>query len=137
MFRESDVVNHNKRTPLYLNPLKRNQIGLFPGSEPKEEKRCQACKEKNGVRTKEQGGSKDDDVSVLSEIKKVAKTSAVAVSVSTSTRPTTEDIGTETKRQDRETEPREKSKNKSSHTRTHAIVINLDDKSRFSEEVTV
>lgn len=26
---------------------------------------------------------------------------------------------------------------KSGHARTHAIVINLDDKSRFSEEVTV
>lgn len=32
---------------------------------------------------------------------------------------------------------KEKCKNKSGHARTHAIVINLDDKSRFSEEVTV
>ncbi|XP_043278235.1 probable G-protein coupled receptor 158 [Venturia canescens] len=32
---------------------------------------------------------------------------------------------------------KERAKNKSGHARTHAIVINLDDKSRFSEEVTV
>lgn len=32
---------------------------------------------------------------------------------------------------------RDSCKNKSGHARTHAIVINLDDKSRFSEEVTV
>lgn len=32
---------------------------------------------------------------------------------------------------------KERGKNKSGHARTHAIVINLDDKSRFSEEVTV
>ncbi|XP_014217479.1 probable G-protein coupled receptor CG31760 isoform X2 [Copidosoma floridanum] len=32
---------------------------------------------------------------------------------------------------------KDKSKSKSGHARTHAIVINLDDKTRFSEEVTV
>ena len=32
---------------------------------------------------------------------------------------------------------KDRNRNKSGHARTHAIVINLDDKSRFSEEVTV
>ena len=32
---------------------------------------------------------------------------------------------------------KDRAKSKSGHARTHAIVINLDDKSRFSEEVTV
>ncbi|XP_076236374.1 metabotropic glycine receptor [Calliopsis andreniformis] len=104
------------------------------GGESKEEKRCQACVEKNGIRSKEQGTSKEGEVLVSVE-KKVTRTSDVAVS--TSTKPPTEDIGTETKREEKETEPREKSKSKSGHARTHAIVINLDDKTRFSEEVTV
>ncbi|XP_020708856.2 probable G-protein coupled receptor 158 [Athalia rosae] len=37
----------------------------------------------------------------------------------------------------KEEPPKEKCTNKSGHARTRAIVINLDDKSRFSEEVTV
>ncbi|CAK9826495.1 hypothetical protein ANTRET_LOCUS4339 [Anthophora retusa] len=107
------------------------------GEEIKEERRCQACVEKNGIRSKEQGSSKDAEVLVSVETKKSKKTSDVAVS--TSGRPTMEDIGTETRHEDKETETRdrEKNKGKSGHARTHAIVINLDDKSRFSEEVTV
>ncbi|XP_054009864.1 probable G-protein coupled receptor 158 [Hylaeus anthracinus] len=92
-------------------------------TDPKEEKICQACVEKN---TK--------DSLVPPETKKRVRTNDVAVS--TSSRPATEDIGTETK-EDKEVETRDKSKGKSGHARTHAIVINLDDKSRFSEEVTV
>lgn len=38
---------------------------------------------------------------------------------------------------DKEADVKDKSRGKSGHARTHAIVINLDDKSRFSEEVTV
>ncbi|XP_076756301.1 metabotropic glycine receptor isoform X1 [Xylocopa sonorina] len=107
------------------------------GAETKEEKRCQACVEKNGMGSKDQGSSKEAEVLVSVEAKKSTRTNDVAVS--TSGRPATEDIGTETKREDKEGEVRErdKSKSKSGHARTHAIVINLDDKSRFSEEVTV
>ncbi|XP_031829923.1 metabotropic glycine receptor [Nomia melanderi] len=104
------------------------------GVESKEEKRCQACLEKNGIKSREQSSSKDtSEVLVTVEAKKTPRTTDVAVS--TSSRPSTEDIGTETKQEEKET--REKSKSKSGHARTHAIVINLDDKSRFSEEVTV
>ncbi|CAL7942101.1 unnamed protein product [Xylocopa violacea] len=107
------------------------------GAEAKEEKRCQACAVKNGVGSKDQGSSRDAEVLVSVEAKKPTRTNDVAVS--TSGRPATEDIGTETRREDKESEvrEREKSKSKSGHARTHAIVINLDDKSRFSEEVTV
>lgn len=70
------------------------------------------------------------------EPRKATRTNDVAVS--TSGKPaTTEDIGTETKLEEKESDKKDKSKSKSGHARTHAIVINLDDKSRFSEEVTV
>ncbi|XP_046596779.1 probable G-protein coupled receptor 158 isoform X1 [Neodiprion lecontei] len=46
------------------------------------------------------------------------------------------DVGVEVNRVKDEA-VKDKCKNKSGHARTHAIVINLDDKSRFSEEVTV
>lgn len=110
---------------------------MLSGGEVKEEKRCQACLEKNGIRGKDQGTSKEAEVYVSIETKKSTKTSDVAVS--TSGKPATEDVGTETKHDDRESEVRErdKSKSKSGHARTHAIVINLDDKNTFSEEVTV
>lgn len=36
-----------------------------------------------------------------------------------------------------EEQTRDRARSKSGHARTHAIVINLDDKSRFSEEITV
>lgn len=107
---------------------------MCSGVETKEEKRCQACIEKNGIKSREQSSSKDtSEVLVTVEAKKTPRTTDVAVS--TSSRPSTEDIGTETNQEEKET--REKSKSKSGHARTHAIVINLDDKSRFSEEVTV
>ncbi|XP_060829665.1 metabotropic glycine receptor-like [Bombus pascuorum] len=107
------------------------------GGEVREEKKCQACVEKNGIRSKDQGSSKEAEVLASLETKKSTTTNDVAVS--TSGKPATEDIGTETKHDDKESEVRErdKSKSKSGHARTHAIVINLDDKSRFSEEVTV
>lgn len=103
----------------------------------KGEKKCEACVEKNGIRGMDQGSSKEGEALVSVEMKKPMRTNDVAVS--TSGRPVTEDIGTETKHEDKKSEIRErdKSKSKSGHARTHAIVINLDDKSRFSEEVTV
>ena len=125
---------HKKRKKTPNKP--RDQTNVCAGGEAKEEKRCQACVEKNGIRNKDQGPSKEAEVSV--EAKKSTRTNDVAVS--TSGRPATEDIGTETKREDKESEVRERdkvSKSKSGHARTHAIVINLDDKTRFSEEVTV
>lgn len=121
-----------------VNRVKRAQVNVCPGGESKEVKRCQACVEKNGIKGRDQGSSsKDAEVLVSVETKKSTRTSDVAVS--TTSRPTTEDIGTETKHEDRELEAKERDKNKSKsgHARTHAIVINLDDKSRFSEEVTV
>lgn len=113
-------------------------MNVCPGGESKEVKRCQACVEKNGIKGRDQGSSsKDAEVLVSVETKKSTRT--IDVAVSTTSRPTTEDIGTETKHEDRELEAKERDKNKSKsgHARTHAIVINLDDKSRFSEEVTV
>ncbi|XP_026673296.1 uncharacterized protein LOC108629710 [Ceratina calcarata] len=113
--------------------------GSFKSDEKRggEEKRCQACVETNGIKGKDhQGPSKEAEVLVSVETKRSTRTNDVAVS--TSGRPvTTEDIGTETKHEDKDSEVREKSKSKSGHARTHAIVINLDDKTRFSEEVTV
>ncbi|XP_034185543.2 metabotropic glycine receptor isoform X1 [Osmia lignaria lignaria] len=100
------------------------------------EKRCQACIEKNGIKSKDQGSSKDAEVLVSIESKKARRTNDVAVSTSGKA-TTTEDIGTETKLDEKESDKKDKSKSKSGHARTHAIVINLDDKSRFSEEVTV
>lgn len=113
------------------------RTNVCPGGEVREEKKCQACVEKNGIRSKDQGSSKEAEVLASLETKKSTTTNDVAVS--TSGKPATEDIGTETKHEDKESEVRErdKSKSKSGHARTHAIVINLDDKSRFSEEVTV
>ncbi|XP_006610332.1 probable G-protein coupled receptor CG31760 [Apis dorsata] len=107
------------------------------GGEVKGEKKCEACVEKNGIRGVDQGSSKEREALVSVEMKKPMRTNDVAVS--TSGRPATEDIGTETKHEEKKSEVRErdKSKSKSGHARTHAIVINLDDKSRFSEEVTV
>ncbi|XP_076180997.1 metabotropic glycine receptor [Ptiloglossa arizonensis] len=96
------------------------------GDEPKDERICQACVEKN---------SKASETTVPPETRKTTRTNDVAVS--TSGRPNAEDIGLETKQEDKEIEARDRSKSKSGHARTHAIVINLDDKSRFSEEVTV
>ncbi|XP_076631133.1 metabotropic glycine receptor [Colletes latitarsis] len=96
------------------------------GGESKEKKRCQACMEMN---------SKESEATVPAESKKKVRTNDVAVS--TSGRPATEDIGTETRQEDKEVEAKDRGKSKSGHARTHAIVINLDDKSRFSEEVTV
>lgn len=63
----------------------------------------------------------------------------VGVSTSSKLIGTSEDIATETNPEPngKENDAKDKSKSKSGHARTHAIVINLDDKSRFSEEVTV
>lgn len=68
--------------------------------------------------------------------KKIGKDSAV----STSSKHATEDVDREAcheKDNSKDTDSKDKSRGKSGHARTHAIVINLDDKSRFSEEVTV
>lgn len=62
------------------------------------------------------------------------------IAVSTSSKHATEDVDREVchgKDNGKETDAKDKSRSKSGHARTHAIVINLDDKSRFSEEVTV
>ncbi|XP_066599214.1 metabotropic glycine receptor-like [Prorops nasuta] len=112
----------------------------------REEKRCRACIEKNGMRSKEREDSSTEDNKAHSREEKVAakpEEGTIDASVSTSSKlPTTEDIATETNREvNAKDESKEKSssKGKSGHARTaaHAIIINLDDKSRFSEEVTV
>lgn len=61
------------------------------------------------------------------------------VAVSTSSKHTAEDASREAchGKDGKEGDSKDKSRSKSGHARTHAIVINLDDKSRFSEEVTV
>lgn len=69
------------------------------------------------------------------DTKKVGK----EVAMSTSSKHTAEDVGREAchGKDSKEVDSKDKSRSKSGHARTHAIVINLDDKSRFSEEVTV
>jgi len=60
--------------------------------------------------------------------------------MSTSSKLTVEEVDKEAcheKDNSKEADSKDKSRSKSGHARTHAIVINLDDKSRFSEEVTV
>ena len=61
------------------------------------------------------------------------------IAVSTSSKHPIEDVGREMchGKDSKESDSKDKSRSKSGHARTHAIVINLDDKSRFSEEVTV
>jgi G protein-coupled receptor 158 len=68
--------------------------------------------------------------------KRISKDAAM----STSSKHTVEDVDKEAcheKESNKEADSKDKSRSKSGHARTHAIVINLDDKSRFSEEVTV
>ncbi|XP_011504708.1 PREDICTED: probable G-protein coupled receptor CG31760 [Ceratosolen solmsi marchali] len=79
-------------------------------------------KENGNVKDKEKDKSKDKNVQSEDEQSEVA----------TSTR--SQDVVV-TKNLEDQTKDRNRSK--SGHARTHAIVINLDDKSRFSEEVTV
>lgn len=62
------------------------------------------------------------------------------IDVSTSSKHVNENVDRELchgKDNSKEADTKDKSRSKSGHARTHAIVINLDDKSRFSEEVTV
>ncbi|XP_025162936.1 probable G-protein coupled receptor 158 isoform X2 [Harpegnathos saltator] len=98
------------------------------------ENRCRACIEKNGIGLKDtQDPTKDNE---MSDTKKTSKD----IAMSTSSRHATEDVDREVchgKDNGKETDTKDKSRGKSGHARTHAIVINLDDKSRFSEEVTV
>ncbi|KAI4478407.1 hypothetical protein M0804_012061 [Polistes exclamans] len=120
------------------------------------EKKCQACIEKNGLRSKDQHRnsyhSSSSNTSIrkgehsdLRETDKEVHVSSsdgkndVGVSTSSKLIVTSEDIATETNPEPngKENDAKDKSKSKSGHARTHAIVINLDDKSRFSEEVTV
>lgn len=107
---------------------------LCPGDDSQEENRCRACIEKNGVGPKDaQEAAKDNEAS---DMKKTSKD----IAVSTSSRQAGEDVDREAchgKDNGKETDAKDKSRSRSGHARTHAIVINLDDKSRFSEEVTV
>ncbi|XP_029163936.1 probable G-protein coupled receptor 158 [Nylanderia fulva] len=98
-----------------------------------DENRCRACIEKNGLGRKDtQDPSKDNE---MSESKKIDKD----IGVSTSSKHVTEEVDREAchGKDSKEADLKDKSRSKSGHARTHAIVINLDDKSRFSEEVTV
>ncbi|XP_015183373.1 PREDICTED: probable G-protein coupled receptor 158 [Polistes dominula] len=120
------------------------------------EKKCQACIEKNGLRSKDQHRNsypssssstsiRKGEHSDLRETDKEVHISSndgkndVGVSTSSKLIVTSEDIATETNPEPngKEHDAKDKFKSKSGHARTHAIVINLDDKSRFSEEVTV
>nr|XP_050856084.1 probable G-protein coupled receptor 158 [Vespula vulgaris] len=117
------------------------------------EKKCQACIEKNGLRSKDQHRNSDPSSSTTSirkgeysnlketdkEVRASDGKNDVGVSTSSKLIGTCEDIATETNPEPngKENDAKDKSKSKSGHARTHAIVINLDDKSRFSEEVTV
>ncbi|KAI4494446.1 hypothetical protein M0802_008938 [Mischocyttarus mexicanus] len=122
------------------------------------EKKCQACIEKNGLRSKDQHRNSYPSSSSSTSMRKGEHTDLretdkeihvssndgkndVGVSTSSKLIGTNEDIlpATETNSEPngKENDPKDKSKSKSGHARTHAIVINLDDKSRFSEEVTV
>ncbi|XP_032671293.1 uncharacterized protein LOC116844192 [Odontomachus brunneus] len=98
------------------------------------ENRCRACIEKNGIGLKDTPDpTKDIETS---DMKRTSKD----IGVSTSSRHAGEDVDREVchgKDNGKETDAKDKSRGKSGHARTHAIVINLDDKSRFSEEVTV
>ncbi|XP_012227790.1 uncharacterized protein [Linepithema humile] len=101
------------------------------GNNPQGESRCRACIEKNGLGRKDaQDPSKNNEAS---DLKRIAKD----IVVSTSSKH--ENAGREMYHEEdsKETDSKDKSRSKSGHARTHAIVINLDDKSRFSEEVTV
>ncbi|XP_012541808.3 probable G-protein coupled receptor 158 [Monomorium pharaonis] len=103
------------------------------GNSSQGENRCRACIEKNGLGGKDvRDTSKDNETP---ESKKIGKD----IAVSTSSKHATEDISKEVchGKDSKETDLKDKSRGKSGHARTHAIVINLDDKSRFSEEVTV
>ncbi|XP_018309569.1 probable G-protein coupled receptor CG31760 isoform X2 [Mycetomoellerius zeteki] len=97
------------------------------------ENRCRACIEKNGLGGKDvRDMSKDNETP---ESRKIGKD----IAVSTSSKHPIEDVGREMchEKDSKESDSKDKSRSKSGHARTHAIVINLDDKSRFSEEVTV
>ncbi|XP_050459048.1 probable G-protein coupled receptor 158 [Cataglyphis hispanica] len=103
------------------------------GNDFQKENRCRACIEKNGLGRKDtQDPSKDNE---MSESKKIDKD----IAVSTSSEHVVEEVDREAchGRETKEADLRDKSRSRSGHARTHAIVINLDDKSRFSEEVTV
>ncbi|XP_071569851.1 uncharacterized protein [Temnothorax nylanderi] len=103
------------------------------GNGSQSENRCRACIEKNGLGGKDtRDTSKDNETS---EPRKIGKD----IAVSTSSKHVVEDIGREVcqGKDGKEADLKDKSRSKSGHARTHAIVINLDDKSRFSEEVTV
>ncbi|KAG7212552.1 hypothetical protein KM043_012854 [Ampulex compressa] len=107
------------------------QMDQDRGGNGKKEGVCYARIEKNGTTTTTT--TQDSSSPRLSSCEAESRTTDVGVSAST--KPATEDIGTETGQE--VAGSREKCKAKSGHARTHAIVINLDDKSRFSEEVTV
>ncbi|XP_029671182.1 probable G-protein coupled receptor 158 [Formica exsecta] len=103
------------------------------GNDLQNENRCRACIEKNGLgRKNKQDPSKDNE---MSESKKIDED----IAVSTSSEHVVEEVDREAchGRESKEADLRDKSRSRSGHARTHAIVINLDDKSRFSEEVTV
>lgn len=101
------------------------------GNDFRDENRCRACIEKNGLGRKDtQDPSEDNE---MSESKKIDKD----IAVSTSSRHEDADREACHGKDSKEADLKDKSRSKSGHARTHAIVINLDDKSRFSEEVTV
>ncbi|XP_071635755.1 uncharacterized protein [Temnothorax longispinosus] len=103
------------------------------GNGSQSENQCRACIEKNGLGGKDtRDTSKDNETS---EPRKIGKD----IAVSTSSKHAVEDVGREVchGKDGKEADLKDKSRSKSGHARTHAIVINLDDKSRFSEEVTV
>ncbi|KAG5329259.1 Y1760 protein, partial [Acromyrmex charruanus] len=103
------------------------------GNGSRSENRCRACIEKNGLGGKDvRDMSKDNETP---ESRKIGKD----IAVSTSSKHPIEDVDREMchGKEGKESDSKDKSRSKSGHARTHAIVINLDDKSRFSEEVTV
>ena len=67
-------------------------------------------------------------------------TAPIALASNSNEQPTTlpsSSTGNKTTQRDKKEKRRLKQQMRSGHAKTHAIVINLDDRNRFTEEVTV
>lgn len=129
----NDLNKSTKETNLGQACQEQTRAAAAAGNGSQGENRCRACIEKNGLGGKDvRDTSKDNETA---EPRKIGKD----IAVSTSSKHAIEDAGKEMchGKDGKEADSKDKSRSKSGHARTHAIVINLDDKSRFSEEVTV
>ncbi|XP_034942710.1 probable G-protein coupled receptor 158 [Chelonus insularis] len=114
--------------------LLKNECECISGEDESNEIPSTSIKQlENSADNKETLRNKCENINLATAESSSSSAASSNPNVLTATVENNGEVITETKVKD----GKERDKNKSGHARTHAIVINLDDKSRFSEEVTV